>query len=207
MSMFSYYVKVYTPPKPTSPQLNQQHNTSKLQPTNTRVPTDTPNTLHCSCRAIANTNRLASTTLSTLLSTARSQNSKAQDDLRGSDQDTEDNQHDDDPGDAGHLDVSDLVGEDFGEVEEDAAALVQDLNARFDLEVFAHTLVEGVQGGLGVPEEFGGVEHVACWGDVLAGGDNIEVSNFMRVRLTKIDINTALEQTAHQRNDLCSAHS
>lgn len=166
----SYYVKVYTPPKPTVQQLNQQHNTSELQPTNTRMSTNTPHTLHRSSRAIAHPDRLTSTTLASLFSTARSQNSKAQDDLRGSDQDTEDDQHDDDPGNAGHLDVRDLVRKDLSEVEEDAAALVQDLNARFDLEVFAHTLVEGVQGGLGVPEEFGGVEHVACCRrDLLAG--------------------------------------
>jgi hypothetical protein len=40
------------------------------------------------------------------------------------------------------------------------AALVEDLDAGFDFEVFAHGGVERVEGGFGVPEEVGGVEHV-----------------------------------------------
>lgn len=145
MSMFLLLRKGIHTAQQTNDQ-NQQHNTSKLQSTNTRMPTNAPHALHRSRRAIANTNRL-SATLSALLAATRRQNSKAQDDLRRSDQDTEDDQHDDDPSDASHLDVGNLVREDLGEVEEDAAALVQDLDARFDLEVFAHTLVEGCRVG------------------------------------------------------------
>jgi hypothetical protein len=176
--------KVYTPPNhrtSKSPYIkisNALHNTSKLQSTNTRMSTNTPNTLQPSRRAIAHPNRVPGTTLAALLATAGRQNSKAQDNFRRRDQDTEDDQHDDDPGDAGHLDVGDLVREDLGEVEEDAAALVQDLDARFDLEVFAYTLVERVESGFGVPEEFGGVEHVACCGSKLLADGRVEVSGY-----------------------------
>lgn len=53
-------------------------------------------------------------------------------------------EHDDDPGDVAHLAVGDAVRQDLCEVEENAAALVEDLYARVYLEVFAYSGVEGV---------------------------------------------------------------
>lgn len=56
--------------------------------------------------------------------------------------------------------VSNRVGEDFCEIEEDPAAFVEHLDARFDFEVFAHGDVERVQRRFAFPEEIGDVEHV-----------------------------------------------
>lgn len=139
--------------------VNIQHS-SQLQPSDSRLSARTPDSLEPR-RAIAEaTDQLSSAVLA--FATACSQDAKAKDDFGGSHQDTEDNQYDDDPCDACHLDVCNLVGEDLGEIEEDAAAFVEDLDARLDLEIFSHTLVEGVECWFGVPEELGGVEHVAC---------------------------------------------
>lgn len=64
------------------------------------------------------------------------------------------------PGLTGHFRISDGIGQDLGQIQKDATALVQHLDAGFDLEVLAHGGVEGVQGGFAVPEEVGDVEHV-----------------------------------------------
>ena len=76
-----------------------------------------------------------------------------EDNLQAGNTDGHDNKENDDPRDARHLLVADAVGQNLAEVEEDLAALVEDLDAGFDLEVFAHGGVEGVQGGFRVPEE------------------------------------------------------
>ena len=96
----------------------------------------------------------------TLLST-RCQDAKPQEYLRTGDQDAQYDQHDDNPGYARHLRVRNGVAEDLSEVKEDPAALVQDLDARFDLQILTHALIERVQGGFRVPEEVGGVKKVA----------------------------------------------
>ena len=72
------------------------------------------------------------------------QQSKAQKHLGAGDENTEEDQDDDDPREPRHFRVRDTVGQDLREVEEDAAALVEDLDAVFDFEVFAHGVVEGV---------------------------------------------------------------
>jgi hypothetical protein len=82
---------------------------------------------------------------------------EAQADLGDGDEDADDDEDDDDPGDRAHLGIVDRVGQNLGEVEEDAAALIEDLDAWVDFEVFADGDVEGVQGRLRVPEE---VRHV-----------------------------------------------
>lgn len=95
----------------------------------------------------------APTTAQTALPpTPRGQDAKPQEDLTTRDQDAQQDQNDDDPGQAIHLVIGDVLGENLGEVEEDAAALVEDLDAGFDLEVFAHGAVEGVEGGFGIPD-------------------------------------------------------
>jgi len=43
-----------------------------------------------------------------------------------------------------HFPVGDGIAKNLGQVEEDAASLVKDLDARLDLEVFAHGGVEGM---------------------------------------------------------------
>ena len=92
------------------------------------------------------------------------QNAKAEEDFEASDEDGTDDQDDDDPGEMRHLVVGDGVGEDFGQVEEDSATFVEDLDSRLDLEVFADGFVERVQGRFAVPEEIGDVEHVGSCG-------------------------------------------
>ena len=82
----------------------------------------------------------------------RGQNPKAQKDLTTGNQNADEDEDDDDPGEAVHLVVGDVIGEDLGQVEEDAAALVEDLDARLDLEVFAHRAVEGVERRFRVPD-------------------------------------------------------
>lgn len=59
--------------------------------------------------------------------------------------------------------MGDGVGEHLGQVQKDAAAFVQDLDARFDLEVLAHADVERMQCRFAFPEEVGDVEHVRGW--------------------------------------------
>jgi hypothetical protein len=88
------------------------------------------------------------------------QNRKSEQHLQTCDTYTQDNEHNDDPGDARHLLVADRIRQDFAEVEENLAALVEDLDAGFDFEVFADGGVEWVERGFRVPEEVGGVEHV-----------------------------------------------
>ena len=151
------------PPRPKVSCKEQQSRCTaslQLQPSDSGLPTRTPDSLKPG-RAITDaSDQFAGAILA--FAAARSENAKAKDDFGGSHQDTEDDQNDDDPCDACHFHVGDLVGEDFSEVEEDTAALVEDLDARFDLEVFAHALVEGVECWFRVPEEFGSVQHVAC---------------------------------------------
>lgn len=62
-----------------------------------------------------------------------------------------------------HFVIGDRVGQHLGEVEEHAAPLVEDLDARLDLEVLAHGDVQRVQRGLALPEEVGDVEDIACF--------------------------------------------
>lgn len=63
-----------------------------------------------------------------------------------------------------HFVIGNGIGEDLGEVEKDATALVEDLDAGFDLEVLADAEVERVESGFAVPEEIGDVEHVGRCG-------------------------------------------
>lgn len=58
--------------------------------------------------------------------------------------------------------MGDRVREDFRQIEEDAATLVEGLHARLDLKVLADSEVKGVKRGFRVPEEVGDVEHVGC---------------------------------------------
>ncbi|KAF7545351.1 hypothetical protein G7046_g9584 [Stylonectria norvegica] len=88
------------------------------------------------------------------------EHAEADGDFGDGDEDADDDENDDDPGDVAHLGVGDGVGEDLGEVEEDAAALVEDLDAGVYLEVFADGSVEGMQRGLRVPEEVGYIKDI-----------------------------------------------
>jgi hypothetical protein len=88
------------------------------------------------------------------------QNSKAQNNLQTSNADRHDDQEDDNPRNARHFLIADAVRQYLAEVEEDLAALVEDLDAGFDLEVLADGGVQGVQGGFRVPEEGWVVEEV-----------------------------------------------
>ena len=56
--------------------------------------------------------------------------------------------------------VGDGIGEDFCEVEEDSTSLVEHLDTRFDLKVFADGDIERVQRWFALPEEIRDVEHV-----------------------------------------------
>lgn len=95
------------------------------------------------------------------LRTARArQYPKAQNNLRHRDENRDDDEHDDNPRLPRYLAVGHAIRQHFGEVEEDATALVEHLNARFDLEILAQRGVEWVKGWLGVPEEIGDVEDV-----------------------------------------------
>ena len=95
---------------------------------------------------------------------------KAESDFGDSDEDRDDDEDDDDPGNNAHFRVGDGVGEDFGEIEEDSATLVQDFDARVDLKVLANGGVERVKGGLGVPEKAGNIEDIrSCAMQELAG--------------------------------------
>lgn len=84
-------------------------------------------------------------------------------DLGDGDDNADGDEDDDDPGEVVHLVVGDGVGEDGSEVEKVAAALVEDLGAGVDFEVVADGVVEGVERGLGVPEEVGDIEDVGGW--------------------------------------------
>jgi hypothetical protein len=131
--------------------VNTQITSLQFRSSDSRLSAHIPDSLE-SRRAITEAADKLSSAVSAL-ATTRSQNAKAEDDFRRSYQDTEDDEHNDDPCYACHLDIRDLVGENFGEVEEDAAALVEHLNARLDFKIFAYTLVERVEGWFGVPEE------------------------------------------------------
>ncbi len=85
------------------------------------------------------------------------QNREPQHNLRTSHSNTHQNQHDNNPRDARHLHIRNAIRQDLGQIKEDAAALVEDLDPGPDLEVLADGGVEGVEGWLGVPEEIGGV--------------------------------------------------
>jgi hypothetical protein len=56
--------------------------------------------------------------------------------------------------------ICDGVREDLGEVEEDAASFVQDLDPGLDFEVFADGDVEWVERWFAFPEEVGDIEDV-----------------------------------------------
>lgn len=90
------------------------------------------------------------------------QHHEPQQDLRARDSNADDDEEDDDPCDDRHLGVGDAVAEDLSELEEDAAALVEDFDARRDFHVFPESDVQGVQSGFRVPEEVGNVEDVGC---------------------------------------------
>ena len=88
------------------------------------------------------------------------EHAEAEQHLGDGDEDADGDEDDDDPGDGAHLGVGDAVAEDLGEVEEDAAPLVEYADAPVDLEVLAHGDVEGVQGRFRFPEEIGDVEYI-----------------------------------------------
>ena len=120
--------------------LNKQKSTNHAQ-----TPTNLPTRLHAE------------------LPTPRLQDGESQKHLAARDQDAQQDQHDDDPGQAIHLVVGDVLGQDLGQVEEDAAPLVEDLDARLDLEVFAHGAVQRVQRWFGFPDQGRDVEDVGGW--------------------------------------------
>jgi hypothetical protein len=66
------------------------------------------------------------------------QNRKPKEYLQTRNADAQDNENDDDPGDLGHLPVAYTIGKNLAKVKEDLATFVEDLDAWFDLEVFAH---------------------------------------------------------------------
>lgn len=59
-----------------------------------------------------------------------------------------------------HLGISNRLGKNSCKLEEHAAALVEDLDAGCDFEVFTDGKVERVESWLGVPEEIRDVENV-----------------------------------------------
>lgn len=69
----------------------------------------------------------------------------------------------------GHFGIGDGIGQDLGQVQKDATALIQDLDAGFDLEVLADGGVKRVEGGFAVPEEVGHVEHIRGYSARAAG--------------------------------------
>lgn len=95
-----------------------------------------------------------------LLVLAGVEEGEAEADLCDGHEDAEDDEDDDDPRDCAHLGVVDGVGEDLGQVEEDAASLVEDLDPGVDLEILSDGLVQRVESRLRVPEEIGDVENI-----------------------------------------------
>ena len=75
------------------------------------------------------------------------QNRKPQYNLQTRHTNRHDNQENDDPRNPRHLLIADAVGQNLAQVQEHLAALVKDLDARLDLEVFADGGVEWVEGG------------------------------------------------------------
>ena len=62
----------------------------------------------------------------------------------------------------GHLRVCDAVRQNLRQVEEHTTPFVQHLDARLDLEILPHCLVQGQEHWLRVPEEVWCVQHVGC---------------------------------------------
>jgi hypothetical protein len=134
------------------------------------------------------------------------QQRKAQAYLTDCDTDTNNNQDNDDPRDGTHLRIGNGVGKNLSEVEKDAAALVEDLDAGGYLEVFADREVEGVERGFGVPEEVGDVEDVRCWVVVLVWYNMKKRKRGGRGRsgLTEVDVYATFEESAEDLDDFFS---
>lgn len=60
----------------------------------------------------------------------------------------------------GHFIIGDRIRQDFCQIQENLATLVQDLDAWFDFEIFAYRIIEGMEGGLAVPEKVGHIQHI-----------------------------------------------
>lgn len=60
----------------------------------------------------------------------------------------------------GHFRVSDCIAQDFGQIKEDAAALIQHLNARLDLQVLPNCRVKWVKRGFTVPEKVWNIKNI-----------------------------------------------
>lgn len=60
----------------------------------------------------------------------------------------------------GCLVISDGVREHLSQVQEDAAPFIEDLDSRFDFEIFANGIVEWVEGWFAFPKEVGNVEDI-----------------------------------------------
>ena len=74
-----------------------------------------------------------------------SDNGRAKDQLHHANGYTDDDEHDDNPGNGVHLGVGDGIGQDLRQVQDDSAALIQDLDAQVDFEVLADRHVERMQ--------------------------------------------------------------
>ena len=91
-----------------------------------------------------------------------SQDAKPQEHLRASDENRYANQDDDDPGNSRHLVVGHIVCQHFCQVQKDATPFIENLNPRFDLEVFCKRCIQRMQGGFVLPDEVRCVENVRC---------------------------------------------
>lgn len=89
-----------------------------------------------------------------------SQKTESQSDFRHGNDDGQNNENNDDPRNMAHLSIRNGFGENGCEFKENAAALVENLDAGCDFEVFADGKVEWVEGWLGVPEEVWDVEDI-----------------------------------------------
>lgn len=69
------------------------------------------------------------------------ENCKAKNDFGDGDEDTDDDENNDNPVHRRHLRIGDAVAENFGKVEEDAAALIEHLDPWRDFEVLADSAV------------------------------------------------------------------
>lgn len=67
----------------------------------------------------------------------RCENSESEKDFGQSHQNTQDNQHNDDPRDPRHFHVRNTIRKNFREVQEDTTSLVEDLNTWLDFEVLS----------------------------------------------------------------------
>lgn len=104
--------------------------------------------------------RRSSRVIRPVASLALLENAEAQADFGDGDDDGDDDEHNDNPGDGRHLGVGNGVRKDLGEVQEDTAAFVEDLDPWVDLEVVADSRVQWGQGRLGLPKEVGYGEDV-----------------------------------------------